>query len=89
MKWEIVEYHDDENGDNNPGVFSIPDYLDPESFEVIGNIMYTVTGLVFSHLQIADMDIERTLREISTDREKKLWSIYFKEMTIQGKKTIH
>ena len=51
--------------------------------------MYTVTGLVFSNLQIPDMDIEKTLREISTDREKKLWSIYFREMTKQSGKTIH
>lgn len=76
MKWESVEYYEYENGNDKPGVFTIPDYLDPEPLEVIGNIMYTVTGLVFSNLQIPDMDIEKTLREISTDREKKLWSIY-------------
>lgn len=89
MKWESVEYYEYENGNDKPGVFTIPDYLDPEPLEVIGNIMYTVTGLVFSNLQIPDMDIEKTLREISTDREKKLWSIYFREMTKQSGKTIH
>lgn len=85
-EWDSVEY---DLESEQRGIFVIPNYLDSESYEVIGKIMFSVTGLFFSDLKIPELDIEKTLNEIHTDREKKLWSIYFKEVAKESRQTIH
>ncbi|NRH21020.1 hypothetical protein HOO68_03175 [Candidatus Gracilibacteria bacterium] len=86
MKGSIVEY--DLDGMQR-GIFEIPEYLNTSSYEVMGNIMFSVTGLLFPNLNISILDIEDSLMGISSDQDRVLWGKYFKDISQASQYTIH